>query len=164
MGSNAPTGGRRIGLGLWHRLPGFQRIDGRGPGGVRNRRIPHARGSFPPELSKCPVACEAVEESSFFHRQFDAVIASGLLFLLPLHVQEAVIHKVGQALNTPGRFLFTAPGVKADWVDILTGRDSTSPGAETYRAWLTASGLFLQAEFEDDGQNHYYDVVKTRSV
>src|SRR5580765_1528797 len=31
-----------------------------------------------------PVACEAAEESSFFKRQFDAVIAWGLFFLLPL--------------------------------------------------------------------------------
>ena len=36
------------------------------------RRFPHAH-----------IACEAVEESAFFDRSFDAAIAWGLLFLLP---------------------------------------------------------------------------------
>jgi 2-polyprenyl-3-methyl-5-hydroxy-6-metoxy-1,4-benzoquinol methylase len=107
-----------------------------------------------------PVACEAAEESAFFNRQFDAVIAVGLLFLLPAHVQETIIQKVGCALCPGGKFLFTSPSVKTDWVDVLTGQSSTSPGATTYQAWLSAAGLTLREEFEDEGNNHYYDAIK----
>jgi cyclopropane fatty-acyl-phospholipid synthase-like methyltransferase len=108
-----------------------------------------------------PVACEAAEESAFFNRQFDAVIALGLLFLLPAHVQETLIRKISRALNPNGKFLFTSPSVKTEWVDILTGQSSTSPGAATYQAWLSASGLTLREEFEDEGNNHYYNALKT---
>ncbi|WP_267296563.1 class I SAM-dependent methyltransferase [Parachryseolinea silvisoli] len=107
-----------------------------------------------------PVACEAAEESAFFNRQFDAVIAVGLLFLLPAHVQEMLIRKVSHGLNRGGKFLFTSPAVKTDWVDILTGQSSTSPGAAMYQTWLSAAGLTLREEFEDEGNNHYYHAVK----
>jgi 2-polyprenyl-3-methyl-5-hydroxy-6-metoxy-1,4-benzoquinol methylase len=108
-----------------------------------------------------PVACEAAEESVFFNRQYDAVISVGLLFLLQTRVQETIIQKVSRALNPGGKFLFTSPSVKTDWVDILTGQSSTSPGAATYQAWLSASGLTLREEFEDEGNNHYYNAAKS---
>src|SRR5262245_48461534 len=40
-----------------------------------------------------PVACEAVEDSLFFNRVFDAIISWGLLFLLTEEVQKLVIQK-----------------------------------------------------------------------
>lgn len=116
--------------------------------------------AFRQNFPGAPVACEAAEESTFFNRQFDAVIAVGLLFLVPEHVQETIIQKVSRALNPGGKFLFTSPFVKTEWIDILTGQGSTSPGADTYQAWLSASGLTLQGEFEDEGDNHYYDAIK----
>src|ERR1051326_7328608 len=54
------------------------------------------------------VECAAAEESDFFGRTFDGVVAWGLLFLLPGDVQRRVIGKVARALNPGGRFLFTA--------------------------------------------------------
>ena len=116
--------------------------------------------AFRQNFPDTPVACEAAEESSFFHRQFDAVIAVGLLFLLPASVQETIIQKVSDGLNPGGKFLFTSPPVKTEWVDILTGQGSASPGAEMYQTWLSASGLTLREQFEDEGNNHYYAAVK----
>lgn len=108
-----------------------------------------------------PVACEAVEESPFFEREFDAILAWGLLFLLPKHGQEKVLQKAATALRAGGQLLFTAPAQAVTWPDALTGRQSTSLGAETYRALLAAAGLSLVAEFTDEGQNQYYHAVKS---
>jgi 2-polyprenyl-3-methyl-5-hydroxy-6-metoxy-1,4-benzoquinol methylase len=38
------------------------------------------------------VECNSVEESSFFNRTFDAVLAWGLMFLLPADTQRNLIH------------------------------------------------------------------------
>lgn len=110
------------------------------------RRFPHAH-----------VACETVEDSSFFDRRFDGVIAVGLMFLLAADVQRATIHKVAKALNAGGRFLFTSPVQACTWTDVLTGRESLSLGAEEYRAVLSDAGFTLLDEHEDEGGNHYYD-------
>jgi len=107
-----------------------------------------------------PVACEAAEESSFFNRQFDAIIAWGLLFLLPLDAQETIIQKAAGALEMGGRLLFTSPGKKTKWKDAMTEQPSISPGAEWYKEQLIHSGLSLIEEFEDEGENHYYHSVK----
>ena len=45
------------------------------------------------------VSCEAVEDSSFFGRTFDGVIAVGLLFLLSAAEQRDLIRRVAFALN-----------------------------------------------------------------
>ena len=58
--------------------------------------IPEFRLRFP----AAQVECSAAENSSFFHRSFDAVIAWGLLFLLPPETQASVIRKAAQALFT----------------------------------------------------------------
>jgi hypothetical protein len=42
----------------------------------------------------------------------------------------------------------------------MTEQHSTSLGAEKYKELLTASGLSLIEEFEDEGENHYFDAVK----
>jgi len=42
----------------------------------------------------------------------------------------------------------------------MTGEPSRSLGAEAYRESLSAVGLFVTREFEDEGENHYYDAVK----
>jgi SAM-dependent methyltransferase len=107
-----------------------------------------------------PVTCEAAEESSFFNRQFDAIVAWGLLFLLPLDAQETIIRKAAGALLTGGRLLFTSPAKKTKWKDAMTEQLSISPGAEWYKERLTNAGLSLIEEFEDEGENHYYHSVK----
>ena len=108
-------------------------------------RFPHA----PAEISP-------VEDSRFFDRRFDGVVAWGLVFLLAPETQARLIHKVAAALKPGGKFLFTAPYQKCEWSDILTGRKSVSLGAEAYRRIVEAAGLILDDETEDEGQNHYY--------
>lgn len=114
------------------------------------RRLPHA-----------DVVCEAVEDSSFFRRTFDGVIAVGLMFLLSAEPQRSLIHKVAVALNPGGRFLFTAPVQVGTWDDALTGRESVSLGADEYEAALADAGLTLMGEHTDEGGNHYYDARKS---
>ncbi len=118
---------------------------------------PTLAAEFRRRFPRAPVACEAVEHSRFFDRTFDGVIAVGLIFLLSAEVQRATLHKVARALNPGGRFLFTAPAQQCSWTDVLTGRPSHSLGSEEYRAVLSGEGLTLTGEFEDEGENHYYD-------
>ncbi len=113
-------------------------------------RFPHA-----------PVACESAEESEFFGRTFDGVVAIGLVFLLPAPAQREVIRLVASALRPSGRFLFTAPEQACSWTDALTGRTSLSLGAEAYRETLTAIGLAVVDTYVDEGQNHYYSAVRS---
>jgi len=118
---------------------------------------PTLAAEFRRRFPRAPLACEAVEHSRFFDRTFDGVVAVGLIFLLPAEAQRATLHKVAGALNPGGRFLFTAPAQKCSWTDVLTGRPSYSLGSAEYGAVLSGAGLTLTGEFEDEGENHYYD-------
>lgn len=113
--------------------------------------------AFRRNLPGVPVACEAVEDSSFFGRQFDAVLAWGLWFLLPADVQRALPGRLAAALVPGGRLLFTAPAEEGCWTDVLTGLESRSLGGPAYRRALAAAGLAVVREYEDAGQNHYYE-------
>ena len=114
------------------------------------------RNRFP----RAHVACEAVEASSFFGRKFDAIVAVGLMFLLPADAQGRLIRRVAETLNASGRFLFTAPAEACVWQDILTGQQSLSLGTESYKDLLSDAGLVLVDEYLDEGENHYYDSRK----
>ena len=107
-----------------------------------------------------PVACEAAEDSSFFNRKFDGIVAWGLIFLVPKDTQIKLIQKAAAALKSGGKLLFTAPLQQTEWNDVLTGEISLSLGTEGYREVLSASGLALIEEFDDDGENHYYNALK----
>lgn len=115
---------------------------------------------FQQNFPNTPVICEAVEDSLFFNQKFDAIIAWGLLFLLPKEVQGMVIQKAANTLKTGGKLLFTSTAKKIDWKDAMTGEYSISLGAQKYKELLTASGLSLIEEFEDEGENHYFNSVK----
>jgi SAM-dependent methyltransferase len=106
------------------------------------------------------IACERVEDSQFFGRLFDGALAWGLMFLLPLESQRALIHRVARALTDGGRFLFTSPAQVCTWEDLSTGRPSWSLGAAAYKAELAGAGLTLVGEHDDGGENHYYDAIK----
>jgi len=43
---------------------------------------------------------------------------------------------------------------------VMTGLETRSLGAEEYRRLLSAVGLSVASEYEDEGQNHYFDVFK----
>ncbi|BAK67907.1 conserved hypothetical protein [Sphingobium sp. SYK-6] len=120
------------------------------------RMIEAFRARFPDR----PSACEAAQDSTFFHRPFDAVIAIGLLFLLPPEDQRALVNRVAGALHPGGRFLFTAPRQACDWQDRLTGRRSVSLGEHVYEEMLAAAGLSLLDRFTDEGGNLYHDAAR----
>lgn len=115
---------------------------------------------FHRNFPRTPVTCEAIEDSLFFERQFDAIVAWGLLFLLPNDIQELVLRKAADALLTGGSLLFTAPSQAVTWKDVMTAQQSISLGAQAYKELLAVCGLRLLEEFEDEGENHYYHAVK----
>jgi SAM-dependent methyltransferase len=117
------------------------------------------RGNLP----GAQVVCEAVEDSTFFGRNFDGVLAWGLLFLLSPEEQLRLIQKIAGVLAPGGRLLFTSPAEALMWNDAMTGLVSRSLGADEYKNQLLAVGLRVIAEYEDEGRNHYFDALKTKS-
>ena len=111
---------------------------------------------FRQRFPDAPVECSSVEESTFFNRTFDAVVAWGLLFLLSPDAQRRLIGKVAETLNANGQFLFTSPREACAWMDGMTGLPSVSLGQEVYAEELAAHGLALAGNDEDEGQNFYY--------
>ena len=105
----------------------------------------------------------AVEESDFFGRQFDAIVAWGLLFLLTGETQALVLRKAAKALRPRGKLLFTAPREVIRWNDAMTGRESISLGREDYRRILAEEGLISEEGTTDEGDNYYYFASKTKS-
>jgi SAM-dependent methyltransferase len=116
--------------------------------------------AFRQNFPNVPVACEPVERSPFFNRSFDGIIAVGLIFLLSEETQRALIPKMAAALNPGGRLLFTAPLYKMEWKDAMTEQLSRSLGAEQYRELLSASGLSIVDELDDEGENHYFNAIR----
>lgn len=117
--------------------------------------------AFRLNLPNIPVACEPVQESRFFDRTFDAVLAWGLMFLLSPEDQHRLIQRFAQILVPGGRLLFTSPAEPMVWNDAMTELESRSLGAEEYRRQLSAVGLSISSEYEDEGDNHYFDAFKT---
>jgi hypothetical protein len=105
--------------------------------------------------------CESVEESAFFGRAFDGIVAIGLVFLLPVPVQRALLGRVASSLRPGGRFLFTAPEQPCGWADAHTGRASLSLGVAAYREALSEVGLAVIGTYADEGGNYYYSVVRS---
>ena len=120
---------------------------------------PSLVAAFGERFPQTPVVCETVEDSRFYDRSFDGVLAVGLMFLLPAETQRRLIRRVAPVLTSGGRFLFTASAQPQTWVDILTGLESVSLGAVEYRALLAQAGLTVAAEYVDEGGNYYYDAV-----
>jgi 2-polyprenyl-3-methyl-5-hydroxy-6-metoxy-1,4-benzoquinol methylase len=64
--------------------------------------------AFRHNLPDTPVACEPVEDSLFFGRTFQGVVAWGLIFLLTPEKQRRVIQRIADVLKPGGRLLFTS--------------------------------------------------------
>ena len=116
------------------------------------------RRSFP----NVPVEHNSIEQSDFFGRPFDAVVAWGLMFILPVESQPVLIAKAARALVPDGHFLFTAPKQPCTWEDGLTGVVSTSLGQEFYERELAANGLAVVGHDQDEGENYYYFARKIK--
>jgi SAM-dependent methyltransferase len=117
--------------------------------------------AFRRNLPGIPVACEAVEDSMFFERTFDGVLAWGLMFLLPAEEQRRLIQRIARILAPDGRLLFTSCAEPLVWQDAMTELESRSLGAVEYRNLLAASALTVIREYEDEGENHYFDARRS---
>jgi hypothetical protein len=95
--------------------------------------------------------CCAAETSTFSDRQFDGVVAVGLLFLLEAEAQRIVLAKVTDALAPGGRFLFTAPRETGAWRDAMTVHESRSLGAAEHEGLLCGLGLEVSSGVIDEG-------------
>ncbi len=109
-----------------------------------------------------PISCEAAQESRFFDRKFDGIMAVGLIFLLPEESQLKLLEKMSQHLKPFGHILFSAPHQKCEWEDMQTGRRSVSLGSEAYQDHLERLGLRIIADATDKGENYYLMAQKSR--
>jgi SAM-dependent methyltransferase len=116
--------------------------------------------AFRARFPTVPLDCAAAEDSDFFSRTFDGVVAWGLFFLQATEVQRKLIQKVGAILPSGGRLLFTAPSQICSWLDAMTGRNSISLGHEAYQSALEAAGMSLVETRVDEGENYYYSAQK----
>ena len=122
---------------------------------------PTLLGAFRERFPAAEAECAAAEDSSYFGRTFDGVIAWGLMFLLAEETQRTVLAKVTKALKPGGRFLFTAPYAAVTWEDGLTGLESRSLGAEAYESLLRELGFNVELGRTDQGENYYYFASKS---
>jgi SAM-dependent methyltransferase len=116
--------------------------------------------AFRRNLPGVPVACEAVQDAKFFDRTFDGVLAWGLIFLLSAEDQRHLIRRFADILVSGGHLLFTSTAKAQTWKDAMTDLESCSLGADEYRRLVLAAGFLLTDEYEDVGENYYFDATK----
>lgn len=155
-----PPGGDVLDLGCGHGVPISQTLIDAGLNVFGVDASPTMIAAFRAQFPEVPAECSAVESSRLFDRSFDAAVAWGLIFLLPPDAQSDLVRRVAGALRPGGRFLFTSPAQECEWRDNLTGQLSTSLGRAEYRRILEESGLLLEGEADDEGENHYYLALK----
>jgi cyclopropane fatty-acyl-phospholipid synthase-like methyltransferase len=151
-----PGGATVLDLGCGTGVPISQALIDRGFNVCGVDAAPTMVAAFRARFRTSPVECAAAEDSDFFGRTFDGVVAWGLFFLLEAEVQRRLIAKVAAVLPRGGRFLFTAPSQSCSWADAMTGRSSISLGYEAYRNALEAESMSLIGTQRDEGENHYY--------
>ncbi len=118
--------------------------------------------AFQRNLPGIPIVCGSVLESRCFDRTFDAVLSIGLMFLLKVEDQHRLIQRFAEILVPGGRLLFTSPAKPAVWNDAMTGVESISLGADEYKRLLGTAGISVVEEYEDVGENHYFDAFKAK--
>ncbi|WP_109485850.1 class I SAM-dependent methyltransferase [Occallatibacter savannae] len=124
---------------------------------------PSMVAAFRENLPETPVLCAPVLESALFGRKFDGVLSIGLMFLLTVEEQERLIGRFAEILEPGGSVLFTAPARACVWRDAMTGLESVSLGGERYRELLGDAGVVVLDEYEDAGENHYFE-ARRRAV
>ena len=119
--------------------------------------------AFRDRFPSAPAEHAAAEDSAFFNRRFDGVVAWGLIFLLPEDLQRIVLTRAAKALAPRGQLLFTSPKKPVTWSDSITGRESRSLGAPVYHDLLLSVGLGVTGHTVDEGENYYYFAVNPAS-
>src|SRR6516225_5315746 len=104
-----PAGGTVLDLGCGTGVPISQVLIERGLKVFGVDASPTIVEAFRERFPGVPVDCAAIEDSDFFARTFDGVVAWGLFFLLDAEAQRRLIKKVAGVLAKRGRLLFTAP-------------------------------------------------------
>lgn len=155
-----PRGGDVLDLGCGSGIPISAALVGEGLRFFAVDASPTLLAAFHARFPEVPTEWSAVEDSSFFDRTFDGVIAWGLIFLLRPESQIILIEKSAAALRSGGKLLFTSPSQICQWIDVLTRRVSISLGAPEYVRIAETAGLVLEREWEDEGENHYYLFAK----
>ena len=117
--------------------------------------------AFQQRFPDIEIACETAQESHFFGKKFDAIMAVGLIFLLPLDQQDRLIRRLADALKPDGRLLFSSPFQRCEWIDVLTGQLSQSPGADVYHRILSECGFQQITNLTDEGGSYYYDARRS---
>jgi hypothetical protein len=82
------------------------------------------------------------------------------MFLLEAEDQYRLIQRIAEVLVPNGRLLFTSPADAVVWRDAMTGMRSVSLGAEKYRSLLGTAGISVRSEYQDEGQNYYFDAYR----
>lgn len=160
-----PRGAAAIDLGCGSGFPITQELIAAGLNVYAIDAAPSMVAAFSHNFPSVPIACESVTDSSFFGRSFDAVLAWGLMFLLSPDEQRRLLKRVAEILTPGGRLLFTSSCVEPlVWTDAMTGLESRSLGGEQYRRELSAVGLSLIDEYEDEGRNHYFEAKKVEQA
>ena len=118
--------------------------------------------AFRSRFPTIPIQCARVQDSDFFGRMYDAVVAIGLIFLLAERDQAELISRIADITVPKGRFLFTAPIQVHDWTDVNTGAPCRSLGQARYEELLREAGFRVLATFVDVGGNNHYDTEKVR--
>jgi SAM-dependent methyltransferase len=157
-----PPGAAVIDLGSGSGLPITKVLVSEGLNVCAIDAAPSLVQAFRKNIPGIPIACEAVQDSVFFERTFDGVLAWGLIFLLGVEEQRRLIQRMATILVPGGRLLFTSCAQAFVWNDAMTGLESRSLGALAYRRELSAVGLSVIREYEDEGENHYFDALKNK--
>src|SRR5690625_1365017 len=146
-----PSGTAILGLGCGHGVPIAEVLieDGFVTYGIDASL--HLIEAYRRRFPQAQAVHETVEDSTFFDRTFDAIVAIGLLFLLEEDVQVDLIHRVASTLNAGGQFLFTSPEQVCKWVDVLTGCEARSLGRQRYEKVARNAGLVLAGTERDEG-------------
>lgn len=120
------------------------------------RMLVEFRARFP----GIPTVQETVESGEFFAREFDAVIAVGVIFLLEEEAQRRAIANLARAIRPGGRLLFGAPWQTGEWNDNLTQQRSVSLGRDGYISAIERAGLAFVACHIDEGNNNHYEAIR----
>jgi len=155
-----PEGGAVLDVGAGSGEPMVPVLQGAGLDVFALDASPALVAAFRDRFPEVPVACEPAEDSAMFDRQFDGVMAIGLVFLLSEASQRDLLRRMADALNPGGSLLFSAPHQACTWTDVLTGEPSISLGVQTYRSILADYGLTVIQTHTDNGGNHYFEAEK----
>ncbi|MEM1151185.1 MAG: class I SAM-dependent methyltransferase [Pseudomonadota bacterium] len=155
-----PKGSSIIDVGAGHGLPVTQALVDAGLDVYAIEPAPTLFSALRHALPGICAACEPAETSTFFDRQFDAVISIGLIFLLEEKRQAQFLKRLADALKPGGRLLFSAPHQKGTWNDLLTGRPSFALGRAAYKRLLSGLSLTQVAEHTDKGGSNYFEALK----